>query len=458
MYHKPYLFVFLFFAYLGCTEQTEFQTHSSSANYAQFSITTKGSPASFSLKVNETPFPLDSQSLVAQVEKLAQTAHLPIHQAAWQFVSNQTVDAQAPANDTTFNLYAFVSSQGYGLCHNRAMTLAALWQVLGFESRVCYLNGHVVSEVKINDYWEMFDADHEAFYVDSIGRVTSAQDLHNMPTLITSPFSILTDTFEIDEFSDTRKHQALTASIFAASEHITYEIPESHTALSTHYELPAEAKLIFPVMAPYQNHPVLPLHSFAKLVLYPSKETQLLRIPLHLNTMEGNAQLEPIPTGDGFQWQINDIQDSVSLFFLINPRLEATFPVHQIDLEGPGVTSCILKSQAKLEQEVNPLFLHNFVSNWVYELPENHYSFLDINDILLTLQTDLVNQGLALPSMEDDLSEIELHDLLSTLNKENFNRDEIFYLLMIMLNNSESEFKEQIKKYLAKLEGLEEAL
>ncbi|MDP3082621.1 MAG: hypothetical protein Q8N44_02855 [Rubrivivax sp.] len=86
----------------------------------------------------------------------------------------------------------FLNSLGYGLCDDIASVTRALASRRGLESRVWFLNGHLVSEIRVAGRWQVYDADLEAYYQLRDGRIAGVEDLAADPTLMSAPQQPLT--------------------------------------------------------------------------------------------------------------------------------------------------------------------------------------------------------------------------------------------------------------------------
>jgi Transglutaminase-like superfamily len=116
------------------------------------------------------------------------TNDLDVAMAVWRFVLENRYHhepysprawAHAPA--------LFFNSIGFGLCDDAASLFWALATHAGLESRVWFLNGHLVAEALIDGRWVVFDSDLEAYYLDRSGRPAGVAQLAADPTLVSSP-------------------------------------------------------------------------------------------------------------------------------------------------------------------------------------------------------------------------------------------------------------------------------
>jgi F5/8 type C domain-containing protein len=79
-----------------------------------------------------------------------------------------------------------INSFGFGTCGTYAEVLAKLWDSLGYDARRRNLDGHTVSEVRVDGRWLVFDADLRAMFV-SDNQILGLDDLATNPTLAADP-------------------------------------------------------------------------------------------------------------------------------------------------------------------------------------------------------------------------------------------------------------------------------
>lgn len=90
-----------------------------------------------------------------------------------------------PDSDNPFkNPVIFFNFFGYGQCNNFSISFVTLSTIAGLQSRVVFLDGHVVAEVFYNNKWHMFDADGGCIYRTMKGEIASVDDIFNDPSVI----------------------------------------------------------------------------------------------------------------------------------------------------------------------------------------------------------------------------------------------------------------------------------
>lgn len=81
----------------------------------------------------------------------------------------------------------FLNSLGYGLCDDIAAATSSLARRRGLAARVWFLNGHIVSEIRIANRWQVYDADLEVYYRRRDGTIAGVEELAGDTALISSP-------------------------------------------------------------------------------------------------------------------------------------------------------------------------------------------------------------------------------------------------------------------------------
>jgi hypothetical protein len=112
-------------------------------------------------------------------------------QRLWEFVVRSRQHAPPPDTSgarVTRDPVQMLNSYGYGLCGDSAWLLHGLAQEVGLASRVWYLKGHVVPELRVDGDWRLLDPDAGTVYPlrDGSGWA-SVEDLAIDPTLYDEP-------------------------------------------------------------------------------------------------------------------------------------------------------------------------------------------------------------------------------------------------------------------------------
>lgn len=114
-----------------------------------------------------------------------------LEEKAWRFAVMHSEHA-TPYSKEEFlhNPQVFFNSLGYGICDDMSWNLAFIWKELGYNARVCYLDGHVVPEVQIKGEWGLYDPSIDVYYTKN-GRILGVEDLAENSDIILYPDSIV---------------------------------------------------------------------------------------------------------------------------------------------------------------------------------------------------------------------------------------------------------------------------
>jgi len=157
-------------------------------------LTNTGSEtARFYLKVNGN-LSVNLADLVSQIRATPEIfPGEPDYRKAWRYISKKRYHS-TPLTGSTWqhNPCFLLNSVGFGLCDDSASMLGTIWSHMGYETRVWGLEGHVVSEVKIDGRWQMFDGDEEVYYFTKDRLIAGVEELVADPSLVSNaidPFS-----------------------------------------------------------------------------------------------------------------------------------------------------------------------------------------------------------------------------------------------------------------------------
>lgn len=138
--------------------------------------------AKFHISINDN-FYVGEADIVNEINKIKEEQE-PDYIAAWRYVAQKTFHSEPLTFDNWQHIPTlFINSIGGGFCDDRASVLAAIWRILGYQSRVILLNGHVIPEVFVNNKWEMYDPDLYLYY-EKDGVVLSVNELVENPDVI----------------------------------------------------------------------------------------------------------------------------------------------------------------------------------------------------------------------------------------------------------------------------------
>ena len=135
--------------------------------------------------VNAAP-PLNPPSILGYLSLLGATNDQDNVINAWRFVSDRIWHfCGAGFNIATYDAISLLNGYGFGCCDQAAETLAWVWGLQGYPTRVAWmLNFHDVPEVFYANAWHMLDPDHKVYYLKDDGSIASVADLIANPTLV----------------------------------------------------------------------------------------------------------------------------------------------------------------------------------------------------------------------------------------------------------------------------------
>jgi len=160
-------------------------------------INRSDSTASFRFNLNNKLFASDADLLSAIMAMAPEYSGEPIQRMAWRFIRDNRYHWYALLGYNSLTSWIasspalFFNSIGFGICGHSAQVFCQIMTLLGYQTRIWGLYGHVVSEVLINGRWEMYDCDLQVYYINRQGEVASVVDLAADPALITVPIAAL---------------------------------------------------------------------------------------------------------------------------------------------------------------------------------------------------------------------------------------------------------------------------
>lgn len=458
-YLYPLITIFIFTQSCSKHEDLQFRSNDS---FSKLTIESQKEKLSFKLKINEHNFPISTNELLDYIKQSAITQSVPDYIAAWQFVSNETLHGNSISNSfSSENLPSFINSHGLGLCGLRANALFQIWQLQGYESRLSYLNGHVVPELIIDNKWQLYDPDHEVFYLDSNKQVQSVEQLINSPSLIDKPVSLNSKMFEEDELSDYLKYNKNTALVFAKSDKVEYKKPLIKEDYSYQFSLPPNAKFTFPELGAYSEDLVYKKAAFIKIQLYPSMNTQQLIIPFNFYKAIGNCSIKKTELDSTSIILIDNIEDSVELLFLVNSRFWLSEKIDSVHISGLNLSKAKIRLSASSEESSNPFLETNYFFNKVKKLPgsfEEESFFLKefyVESLKELHSKHKISIDKKLKILDLQMEEMDL--ILKEVDKTNYPKEFMFYLLMVLYNDELVKFKELVNQSNQKIQNLEKA-
>ncbi len=213
----------------------------------------------------------------------------PDYRKAWRFLTARAYFyTPYTGSDEAHDPLRFVNSIGYGYCDDFASVLATIWQWQGYESRVWWMTGHVVPEIRVDDRWRMFDADMGVFYADSSGDPASVEELASDPQLILEPLRPMYDSSYI-------AYDPVVADIYASAGNNRADLPVTGESRGMQLDLPAGSEFVFPVADGADpslfgdamlSHPI---YYGAQLRIPSVAEDTTLQLPLFVSGISGTG-------------------------------------------------------------------------------------------------------------------------------------------------------------------------
>jgi hypothetical protein len=224
---------------LSPQEQTAYFT-------SQFTLRNTGDvTAAFALKVNNSgPYENLADLKEAVLDYPDDYPGEPLYRKAWRFVrDNNTHFIPLYGNSSQDQALLYINSPGFGFCSDVATALDQVWSLLGYQSRIWYLNGHVVPSVYADGAWHMLDPDLRVYYLDSRGSIASVPELESDPSLITSPVQML-------DGANSSAYSENVRNIYASSnDNSVYPLSAPAQDFVLTWVLPPGASLTMPILA-----------------------------------------------------------------------------------------------------------------------------------------------------------------------------------------------------------------
>ena len=194
----------------------------------------------------------------------------------------------------------FINSVGFGLCDDQASVLAALWNALGFESRIWDLNGkHVIAEVNDGTEWKVYDPDLHCFFTKKDNSVASYRNLISNTPLVYKSYH-LRRTIQYLLEDDNCNPQVKEAysddmRVFYRTDkdnsNITLQQLSYQKNISEKIVLPQLSELNFMQSNYFHIDDGLPVKNFIKITLLPGAKG-ILYLPLMPLGCKGNFRFE----------------------------------------------------------------------------------------------------------------------------------------------------------------------
>lgn len=213
----------------------------------------------------------------------------------WRFICENMYhhDPLTPWHWINSSPALFFNSLGWGYCDDAAMLFCQMMTMLGYETRLWRLAGHVVSEVWADGRWQMYDADLEVYYLDDTGFIMGVEDLAAHPEFIMNPIS------PVLERSSAAYSQAV-ADMYSSTgnnEVVEWELDESVPSYALRIQLPPGSTFEFPSIfggpVPTVNAGLNTTYTNARLTIH-GDYTGRISVPFIVYSVESHEPPAPV--------------------------------------------------------------------------------------------------------------------------------------------------------------------
>jgi len=451
-------------------------------------LTNNGSgTAVFKMKINNNLFYNNDDIINAVISMKPEFSDEPIERKAWRFVCDNIYYDESLTNQNWHYLpYVLVNSLGFGLCNDKAMVLSYIWHELGFGSRLCGLEGHVVAEVYINNKWEMYDPGKKVYYLNKKSKIANVKELSDNPCLITNPVSPVNEekSFRARALAYTKYTSKLYSS--KKNNRIFNCNFKNIDSYNLEFKIPANATFEFPAV--YEKTLISPRHrkirnfANAKLTL-PLKWKGSIEIPLVIHSIKGKGKVKI--DGKNFKIESKELQNylnkrdsfvfklkfentisPVEIIYFINPKMVNLKKSNFIYLKGynlKDITAEIVPIPDSLQLN---LFDYDSLSGNFEQYKKNINRLKNIAKIEIKNKTDFYKKIELYVNSDKDLSDKEKAKKIKLLEtkfntiSENFkniksfkefliymNEDSVFVIFVSLLENRTKEELTDIISY-----------
>lgn len=255
---------------------------------------------SFTLRHNGHRLETSVESMIESIQGMAdEIAAEPFERKLWRYLRDHVYhDLSISTRQFVHDPLTLINSIGWGLCDDVATAFMHVARASGRESRVWYLEGHVVPEVRSGDAWHMYDPDLFVYYHNESLQPASVDELSRQPSLVSAPIApIFADTTGLTAYSD------FMAGIYASTddnqlaEDLVPNLVAPVPAVGAPLVLPPGGTITYPgLWAPLPNGfdgiNSQPVAVAANLRLeIPAGWTGTVRLPLLLATVTGSGEI-----------------------------------------------------------------------------------------------------------------------------------------------------------------------
>lgn len=266
---------------------------------------------------------MNTQGIVNYIKQVACTTGQKDYIIAWEIVSHFTEHIsplwdnwnQYPPYDWGHSPALMLNSLGFGICDDMATVLHALWRELGYSTRVWGLNGHTVSEIYVENKWQMYDADFKVYYHTRDLQVASVSELIADTSLVNNPRCPILD----------KNSTAYTIGYVYEIGQVVNDYTRWLPPDLPNFEIPPNVTI-----RKIQNVTIETLDS-TRITTYglqfylPPLWNGTIAEPLILHSIQGNYTSCIISEGNFVREIEINTQSEVILTFLLNPKIQVIF-------------------------------------------------------------------------------------------------------------------------------------
>ncbi|MCO5260551.1 MAG: hypothetical protein M9916_10440 [Crocinitomicaceae bacterium] len=268
--------------------------------------------AFFNLKINHF-FPMTMEDIMDSIKKIEFEENKSDYNAAWKFVARSTFWTKPISGENwQHDPIIFINSIGGGLCDDKASILAKIWRTQGYDARVINIEGHVVSEIKINNHWEMYDPTLYIYYKND-NKILSVKDLEKNSDIIKKG--------ELRGWRYKQKYQSIEDN-----RDIT-EWALKQKNIDAAFTIPSHSKLIFTAYKD-KTYVIIQLNKKSKGTISTPLIPSFIHGKIVLSTDNKNSYIQ---TDEEYTFNcdknnhttiISQVFNQSTIFFYINPLLE----------------------------------------------------------------------------------------------------------------------------------------
>ncbi|MDD2635770.1 MAG: transglutaminase domain-containing protein [Bacteroidales bacterium] len=278
-------------------------------------------------------------------------------------------DENITKNKCIYNPKILVNSVGGGLCGVRSAIFTNILRMLNYTARSVCLEGHVVTEVFINDKWQVIDVDNGVYYNNSEGNIASIADLAQNPSLFEDINNYNSfNNLEINVMKSFLLNNKEMYSTIADNRQFYSSFKSSDNQNSVIYTLPSNSCFSFP----YSNSELGAFYTLARLEI-PAYWTGEIRMPFILERVEGKCECkvggELLKIEDRLSFfnnldlfdkdiEITKNDKGIVIYYFINPLVFKLHKTNKICVGGIGIDG--LDAQIVKKRNVDVYFHPKF--------------------------------------------------------------------------------------------------